>query len=133
MRYALIIDGVVDTVTVTGRPGPDWVQVPDNVVGGYIANSDGTFSLPQSVPEPMPTLTPRQLSLMLMQIGMSDDMVTAQIETIEDEYDRNVALVEWRKATSYKRDHPLVASLAVVFGFSDTEMDTMWRYAAVSF
>lgn len=49
MKWALLIDGVVDTVTMAG-PEEGWVEVPDDVFGGFIQNPDGTFSAPELPP-----------------------------------------------------------------------------------
>lgn len=49
MKWALLIDGVVDTVTMAGLE-EGWVEVPDDVFGGFIQNPDGTFSAPELPP-----------------------------------------------------------------------------------
>lgn len=81
---------------------------------------------PPLVPGP---LTPRQFNLMLLQIGMTWQEVQDQIDAISDPAERAVADVEFNRATSFRRDHPLVVSLAASFEFTDLEMDTMWEYA----
>ena len=43
MKYALIIDNIVDTVSEV--PVEGWEQVNDNVYGGMVKKSDGTFDL----------------------------------------------------------------------------------------
>ena len=45
MKYALVIDGVVDTISFE-QVTPDWVPVPDDVFAGFLQNPDGTFSAP---------------------------------------------------------------------------------------
>jgi hypothetical protein len=47
MKYALIIDGTVNTVSFQEVEG--WVEIPDSVFGGFIQNQDGSF-LPPVVP-----------------------------------------------------------------------------------
>jgi hypothetical protein len=49
MKHALIVNGVVDAITLTG-PQDGWLQVPDDVFGGFTQNADGTFSPPVVVP-----------------------------------------------------------------------------------
>jgi hypothetical protein len=48
MKYALIIDGTVDTVSFQEVEG--WVEIPDSVFGGFIQNQDGSFSPPIAPP-----------------------------------------------------------------------------------
>jgi len=43
MKYALIIDNIVDTISEV--PVEGWEQVNDNVYGGMVKKSDGTFDL----------------------------------------------------------------------------------------
>jgi hypothetical protein len=43
MKYALIIDNTVDTISEV--PVEGWEQVDDNVYGGMVKKSDGTFDL----------------------------------------------------------------------------------------
>lgn len=84
----------------------------------------------EEVRQAMPVLSPRQMNLMLVQIGMAWAQLQAQIDAIGDAEERQVADIEFNRATAFRRDHPLVAQLAIAFGFSDLEMDTMWVYAA---
>jgi hypothetical protein len=49
MKHALIIKGVVDTITLSGQQD-GWVQVPDDVFGGFTQNADGAFSPPAVAP-----------------------------------------------------------------------------------
>lgn len=78
----------------------------------------------------LPPLSPRQLNLMLVQIGMSWAQVQARIDALTDPDERTAANIEFNRATSFKRNHPLVLSLAAGFDFAPAEIDTMWRYAA---
>lgn len=78
----------------------------------------------------MPTLTPRQLRLMLLQIDMSEDDVRAKIDAIEDPVAKQAATIEWEWATSYRRLHPLVQSIATDLGFPDEQLDDLWMYAS---
>lgn len=85
---------------------------------------------PEAIRASMPSLTQRQMGLMLIQLGMSEAHITGQISQIADERERKEAMVEWTKANSYLRNHPLVVKLGVDLGFTPEELDTMWQYAA---
>lgn len=110
--------------------------------GRLIAIREGAFALiDPPEPEPQaevpreqemifPPLTPRQLRLMLLTLGLTEATVLGQIEAIEDETERAAALIEWNWATRYDRDHPLVAQLASALEFDPGELDVLWTYAA---
>lgn len=46
-KYALILNGVVDTIAF--QPEDGFVDVPDDVFGGFTANPGGTFTAPGEV------------------------------------------------------------------------------------
>ncbi|MGV2136948.1 hypothetical protein ACQZ45_03120 [Agrobacterium sp. 16-2014-1-2a] len=57
MPFALVIDGVVDTISFEDRSDdPEWVQVATGVFGGFIRQEDGSF-LPPDLPPPSPVVT----------------------------------------------------------------------------
>jgi len=76
-----------------------------------------------------PKLSPRQFELMLLQIGLAAADIEAQILLLPEE-DQPAALIEFRRANEYERYHWLVEPIANALGFTELEMDTMWRYAA---
>lgn len=81
-------------------------------------------------PDPAPSLTPRQLRLVMLNIGLSDDDVDAQILAIEDGTERAAAVIEWRWATNYERNHWLVEHLRLAMGFDEGEFDDLWIWGA---
>jgi hypothetical protein len=81
-------------------------------------------------PPPLPVLTPRQMRLMMLQIGLDEAEVTGSIDGMTDPAERAAALIEWKWATRYERGHPLVAQLAAALEFEPAELDALWSYAA---
>ncbi|MHB2265796.1 hypothetical protein [Aliihoeflea sp. PC F10.4] len=75
-------------------------------------------------------LTPRQLRLVMLNIGLTDADVEAQIAAIANIGDRGAAEVEWRWATKYERNHWLVEHLRTAMEFSSSEFDDLWIWAA---
>lgn len=87
--------------------------------------------LPYEVPPPtLPALTPRQLRLMMLTLGLTEANIVDQIEGIPDPIERAAALIEWNWATQYERDHALVGQLAAALDFEPAELDALWIYAA---
>lgn len=116
---------------------------------------DGSDWTVEDLPPPVPHFTPltaRQLLLALRSIGITADMVDAQInalaeaqiedaESITDpderqeaidqiELERDMALIEWRHASHYERTHPLLDQLAEAFELPPEQVDALWLWAA---
>ncbi|QKC90006.1 hypothetical protein EB230_17520 [Mesorhizobium sp. NZP2234] len=78
----------------------------------------------------LPALTPRQLCMMLPVIGLSEATIEGLISAIPGDDEKLRADIEWRKATSFRRNHPLVLSLSAALQFEPSELDTIWLYAS---
>lgn len=134
-RYALVDpSGNVVSVAVWDGETP-WVPsgglVPIEDVneiaspGGRYEN--GVFIAPAQPPvppAPVPSLTPRQIRLGLLGAGITETQVDAALAGNAS------GLIEWKYATVYVRDHPLIASLAGSFGLSPEQVDALWLSAA---
>jgi hypothetical protein len=77
----------------------------------------------------LPDLTPRQFNLMLLQIDMDWADIEAGIEAISDTSIRKVAHVEFNRANSFRRSHPLVVGLGSSLGFPAVQLDALWAAA----
>ncbi|TIL70255.1 MAG: hypothetical protein E5Y70_31770, partial [Mesorhizobium sp.] len=49
MKYARIIDGVVDSISFEGGPEPGWTKVPDDVFAGFSFDGE-KFTGPEPTP-----------------------------------------------------------------------------------
>lgn len=74
-------------------------------------------------------ITPRQLRLALLQIGITPDMVTAAIDQM-DEPTKTAAQIEWEYALEVKRDHPLIDQLAAAFDKTAEDVDALFLAAS---
>lgn len=86
--------------------------------------------LEDAPPPPLTPISPRQMLIGLLSIDITEAMVLAELETIADPQERAIALIEWHKATTIERDHPLVADLAATFELPPEQVDALWRWAA---
>lgn len=75
-------------------------------------------------------LTRRQMKLGLLSIGITGQMVEAELAEIEDTFDREYALIEWQEAGQIERSHPLVDELADAFSLPAEQVDTLWVWAS---
>jgi hypothetical protein len=69
-------------------------------------------------------LTPRQLRLWLLSVGIPLAAIDAQLTD-------DAARIEWEYSLEIRREHPLVAHLAAALGLSDAQVDDAFRTAAM--
>ncbi len=82
-------------------------------------------------PSPVPVITARQLRRALLRLGVTGAQVEAQIAAMHGtDADREAAMIEWEYATTYQRDHPLVALLGAALGLTTAQIDAAWKEAA---
>lgn len=116
------------------RPVPA-APVPDGmiVVATRVERIDGVVQIVQDLETAvvdLPPLTRRQLRLALLSIGVTAEDVEVHIADIPDPIERAAAMIEWEDATHYKRDHPLVADVAVSMALPAEQVDALWVWAA---
>lgn len=71
-------------------------------------------------------LTRLELLYKLLSIGITEDMVDAEIAKITDSVEREKARITWREASAYHRDHSLVEQIRAAFGLTATQVDNLW-------
>ena len=83
----------------------------------------------QRIPRPPNVCSPRQLRLSLIQSGISISTLEAQLNSIPDPVQREIALVEWEYALEIQREHPLVSNLAAALSLSEKQVDDIFILA----
>lgn len=122
------IDATINGVRYAGIPDD-----PSNRFRIMIAawEAEGNVIPPfVALPAPIAALTRRQARMGLLSIGITVEDVEAQIATIADPMERAGALIEWRDADTYQRDHWLVSDLAASFDLPALQVDALWIWAA---
>lgn len=77
----------------------------------------------------MPAITARQLRLGLLNSGVSPTQVTAAIDGIPAETDKEKARIEWEYAPTFSRSHHLIGAIGSLFDLTDAQIDAMWMVA----
>lgn len=99
----------------------------------YADPSDATLAAAIVAPEPPAPVpewvTRRQLKQWLIEHGQLAG-VEAALNAIADDTARAVALNWWVESQDFRRDHPLVASLAAALGLTSADVDAAFREAA---
>lgn len=85
-----------------------------------------------AIPAPEPvrvlSITPRQARLVLLQLGVLDQ-VAAAIASLPSPQ-KEAASIEWEYATVIERHSPLLAQLAPALGLSEQQVDELFTAAA---
>lgn len=88
--------------------------------------------IPPTVPSPQlfAPISRRQMLLALLSIGITSQMVEAEIAAIADPFERAAGLIEWQAASTIDRDHVLLTDLAETFALPSSQIDALWLWAA---
>ena len=116
---------------------PEQVSVvpdaPGNLERKLIAEWEKDGNTIPSYEEPpalLGDITARQIRLGLIGGGIMLADVDSAIESIADPTDRETARIEWQYASSFRRDHPLIAMVGNQLGLTEQQIDDMWQQAA---
>ena len=74
-------------------------------------------------------LTRYQFFRALLENGYKSKDIEAQIQTIEDDYQRELVLLGWQNATQFIRTDESVLLMQNMLGWTDEQVDEMWTYA----
>ncbi|WPM81382.1 hypothetical protein R5W60_06820 [Brucella pseudintermedia] len=92
---------------------------------------------PEESREAMPALTARQFWKAALEIDITEDsMVTEMADPsspcfVSDEKERQDAIVDIRKATTFERTYPTLNKLATAKGIPPEQLDSLWSWAAL--
>lgn len=74
-------------------------------------------------------LTRRQFMRVLVLNGYDLDMIEAQIQAIEDTQTRQLALIDWKEATEFRRNDDTLLIAAALLELNDEQINAMWEQA----
>ena len=76
-----------------------------------------------------PKLTRYQFMRCLLENGFKASDIEAQIQTIEDEFSRELALLGFKEATNFGRTDESILAIQSVLDLADERVDEMWEQA----
>lgn len=121
--YKLIEQGLPETFDPQLKvTGPSYV-IDDEaaiVYANYTIENIDPINIPVIIPQ---TISARQIRLWLLQNGISLQMVSDAIATIEDPITRDSVSIEWEYAPYIERSHPMLVPLAQALGLSEADID----------
>ena len=83
--------------------------------------------------EPGPELiiydvTPRQIRLKLLSIGITSAQIEALINTLPSP-DKDAAMIAWEYSTSFQRNNQFVPIIGKMLNYTSDQLDQMWTEA----
>lgn len=84
---------------------------------------------PEQIRADMLSLTARQFRLGLVAGGKSPSMVDLAINSMPEGAMKETAKIEWEYATTFRRTHPLIDTLAAALELSPEDVDALWTAA----
>ena len=146
-KFYIAVDDNKHIISMTDDP--EQSQIAGFDIIGIDGNYGETFGQGGSVygklwdgekivaPEPIfPSLSARQFWQAALVIGIREENLITDIASkdspfyIADEEERESVLIDITKATSFTRDFPLLKKMAEVNKIPDTQLDTLWNWAA---
>ncbi len=100
---------------------PHWFTIED-ITKYKIVEKKLIKKIPESV-------TPRQAKLALFNVGLLSQVESA-IESIQDEVIKNSAKIEWNNAEEFRRDWPLLNSIASELNINKATLDALFISAS---
>lgn len=74
----------------------------------------------------IPDVTPRQMRLKLLSMGITSAMIEAAINTLPN---KDAAMIAWEYSTAFQRTNPFVLMIGHMLNFSDEQLDQVWLEA----
>lgn len=72
-----------------------------------------------------PDVSSRQIRLALIRKGLNLETINTAIDAMP-EPQKTLARVEWEYASVFERSNVLVGTVALLLGWSDSELDSLW-------
>lgn len=130
---ALILNGQVVQVSNTTfpvHPELQWVTCPEGVAAGW--SYDGSkFVAP--APEPQPTIEEWRQTASVGPLTLAERLQAAgQFDAVNAWANAQGGMVTyaWNRATEFQRLHPMVLAAQQQFGWTDEQVDELFRLAA---
>lgn len=83
---------------------------------------------PNQIPVP-DSVTPRQIRQALIISGVSLSQIDDALNSLSEPV-KSLARVEWEYSIAFQRNRPLVRQVALMLGWTDEQLDNLWKLAA---
>jgi hypothetical protein len=70
-------------------------------------------------------VTPRQIRLALLSVGMTEIMIDSVINTLPSPT-KEAAMITWKYSTSFQRNNALVPVIGAMLSYNSDQLDQLW-------
>jgi len=131
MTRLAIVNALGQVVTFVRDDVPPGFQPPPGCTAVPIAALPARYQMAAELPQPVPeSVTAIQIRMRLIQTGVGTDAIDESINRIEDATTRALVRAWWEYEYPLRRNSPMLALWAVACGFSDAEIDDLFRGVA---
>lgn len=88
---------------------------------------DAAKAVPDEPPPVPQSLTRREFHLAAASVGITRQTILDQIELIPDQQQKALALIDYEESRDFRRDWPLLASMAGNLGINSDQLDDLFR------
>ncbi len=124
MRFAKVVNGIVDVISHEPQTGEDWVKVSDDVFAGFLRDGDDFVAPPQPSP-PVPMSVSRFQARAALHIAGLLPQIEAAVANADP-----LVQIAWADAQEFRRNSPTIVALATALGLPDETLDQLFRDAA---
>lgn len=78
----------------------------------------------------LPDVTPRQIRLKLLALGLTETDIDNTINTLPSP-NKEAAMIAWKYSTAFQRRNTFVPMIGAMLGYNDAQLDQMWLEAAL--
>jgi len=104
------------------------LELPDDTPDEVWAEKLAVYAQPPPA-KVIPDVTPRQMRSALLLNGITDDQITAAINTLSSPQ-KDLAMIAWEYSTAFQRNNPFTIQVAAMLGWTDDQLDQLWYFAA---
>lgn len=104
------------------------LELPDNTAESVWEEKLAVYLKPPE--QEFKTITPRQVRLQLLKVGITSEMVISAIESYIPDPEQTLAKIEWEYSIGFERNAPFVDGVSQVLGLTSEQVDNLWLEAA---
>ena len=104
------------------------LELPDGTSDAIWEQKLAVFRIPPPTVI-FPDVTPRQMRQALVLSGISIEQIEIALSSLP-EPTKSLAMIEWEYSLAFQRNRPLVRQVGLLLGWTDQQLDELWRFAS---
>lgn len=83
----------------------------------------------EPVRDPVESVSPRQIRLALLSLGITESFVDEAINTLKSP-DKEMAMIAWKFSTQFERNVPIISAIGQILKLNEDQLDQVWKLGA---